>query len=147
VTKPARNEIVVDAPPERVWAVLADGHTYPDWVVGAADSRKVEEGYPTPGTRLHHTQILPKVGIKDTSEALESDPPRHLLLEVRVRPLLVSKVRFELEPVANGKTRVVMYEWKVSGPVPRLLGPLFEHMLKVRNGETLRRLRSVAEKD
>jgi uncharacterized protein YndB with AHSA1/START domain len=136
----------VDAGPERVWAILGDGHTYPDWVVGAADSRKVDADYPKPGSTLHHTQGLPKVGLKDTSTVLEAEPPRHMLLEVRARPLLVSKVRFELEPDHGGGTNVKMWEWGVSGPVPKLLGPVFERMLKLRNAETLRRLRNQAQK-
>ena len=31
----AENEIEIEAPPERVWAVLADPQCFDDWVVGA----------------------------------------------------------------------------------------------------------------
>jgi uncharacterized protein YndB with AHSA1/START domain len=146
VTCKARNSVVVHAPPSRVWAVLADGQTYPDWVVGAAESRKVEPDYPKPGATLHHTQIVPKVGLRDTSTVLEAQEPRHLLLEVRIRPFAVSKVEFELEPVEDG-TAVTMWEWGEGGIVPRLWGPLFELAIRLRNAETLRRLRNLAERN
>jgi uncharacterized protein YndB with AHSA1/START domain len=142
----ARNTIVADVPPARVWAVLADGHTYPDWVVGAAESRKVEPDYPTPGATLHHTQGLPKVGLRDTSTVIEAEAPRYMVLEVRVRPFAVNKVEFELEPVGEG-TRITMWEWGIGGIVPKLTGPLFELSLRLRNAETLRRLRDVAERN
>ena len=141
----ARNSIVIDAPPSRVWAVLADGHTYPDWVVGSAESRKVEPDYPAPGATLHHTQIVPRVGLRDTSTVLEAEEPRHLLLEVRVRPFLVSKVEVELSDEGE-RTGGVMWERGTGGIVPALTGPLFELSLRLRNAETLRRLRNVAER-
>ena len=129
-----------------MWAILADGHTYSDWVVGSAESRMVEPDYPSPGSRLHHTQFLPKVGVKDTSTVLEAEEPRHLLLEVRVRPLLVSKVQFQLED-QGGETELTMWEWGTGGPLPKLMGPLFELSLRLRNAETLRRLRKLAERN
>lgn len=145
MSKPSRNETVIKAKPERVWAILADGHTYPDWVVGAAEARKVDPDYPAPGATLHHTQGIPKIGVRDTSTVLEAEKPNHMLLEVRARPFVVSKVRFELEP-AGADTHLTMYEWGESGIAPKLLGPLFERLLKLRNAETLRRLRNQAEK-
>ena len=41
--------------PEQVFAVLQDGWTYPGWVVGATRMREVDEGWPAPGTKLHHS--------------------------------------------------------------------------------------------
>jgi hypothetical protein len=65
---------------------------------------------------------------------------------VRIRPFAVSKVEFELEPIGD-RTRVTMWEWGTGGVVPKLTGPLFELSLWVRNAETLRRLRNVAERN
>ena len=47
-------EKVIDAPPEQVWAVLADGWTYSDWVVGTVHVRDVDDDWPRVGSELHH---------------------------------------------------------------------------------------------
>lgn len=141
----SRNETWFDATPDAIWRYLADAHTYPDWVVGAAESRKVEGDFPSPGATLHHTQGLPKVGLKDTSSVVSVDPKKDLELEVRVRPLAVNGVRFILRPDGNGRTHVTMLEWPKSGIAYRLMGPLFVPALKLRNAETLRRLKRLSE--
>ena len=41
------------ASPDDVWAVLADGWSYPLWVVGASRMRAVSADWPQPGAKLH----------------------------------------------------------------------------------------------
>jgi hypothetical protein len=142
----SRNETWFDASPEAIWAYVGDARTYPQWVVGAAESRDVDAGYPEPGSTLHHTQVVPKVGLKDTTSVVDSDPPLHLELEVRIRPFAVNGVRFLLEPDGNGRTHVTMLEWPKYGLVERLMGPLFVPALQVRNAETMRRLKRLSER-
>lgn len=141
----SRNETWFDAPPEAIWAYIGDARTYPQWVVGAAESRKVDASYPEPGSTLHHTQGLPKVGLKDTTSVVDSDAPLDLELEVRIRPLAVNGVRFTLRPDGSGRTHLTMLEWPKRGPVARLLGPLFVPALQLRNAETIRRLKKLSE--
>jgi hypothetical protein len=142
----ARNEAWFDAPPDAVWRYVGDARTYPDWVVGAAESRKVDPEYPQPGATLHHTQGVPKIGLKDTSSVVDADPPSDLELEVRIRPFAVNGVRFILRGDGNGRTHVTMLEWPKYGPIARLMGPLFTVALQLRNAETMRRLRSLSER-
>jgi uncharacterized protein YndB with AHSA1/START domain len=145
VRQTSRNETWFDATPEAIWTYIGDARTYPRWVVGAAESRKVDANYPEPGSTLHHTQIVPKVGLKDTTSVVDATPPEELELEVRIRPLAVNGVRFILRPDGNGRTHVTMLEWPKYGLVARLLGPLFVPSLQVRNAETLRRLKNLSE--
>jgi hypothetical protein len=145
VRQTSRNETWFDATPEAIWRYIGDARTYPDWVVGAAESRKVDPTYPEPGSTLHHTQIVPKVGLKDTTSVVDSNPPEDLELEVRIRPLAVNGVRFILRPDGRGRTHVTMLEWPKYGVVARLLGPLFVPALQLRNAETLRRLKNLSE--
>ena len=147
MSSPSRNEAWFDARPEAIWRYVGDARTYPDWVVGAAESRKVDPEYPQPGATLHHTQGIPKIGLKDTSTVIEADPPRHLELEVRVRPFAVNGVRFILDGNGDARTHVTMLEWPKRGVVARLMGPLFAPALKLRNAETLRRLRNLSESE
>jgi hypothetical protein len=39
-------EYVINTTPDRVFAILADGWTYSDWVVGTAHIRDVDRDYP-----------------------------------------------------------------------------------------------------
>ena len=141
----SRNETWFNATPDAVWRYIGDARTYPDWVVGAAESRKVDADYPKPGATLHHTQGLPKVGLKDTSTVVGATPPEDLELEVRIRPFAVNGVRFILRGDGNGRTHVTMLEWPKYGFMARVMGPLFVPALQVRNAETLRRLKKLSE--
>jgi hypothetical protein len=85
------------------------------------------------------------VGLKDTTSVVDSDAPKDLELEVRIRPFAVNGVRFILNGDGNGRTHVTMLEWPKYGVAARLMGPLFVPALQVRNAETLRRLKRLSE--
>jgi uncharacterized protein YndB with AHSA1/START domain len=138
------NERTVDAPPQAVWDVLADGWLYPVWVVGASRMRGVDAAWPEPGARIHHSVGVWPVLVDDDSEVLEAEPTRRLKLRAKGWPLGEAHVLVELEPVGAG-TRVTISEDAVAGPgrwTPMVVrGP----MLKWRNTETPRRLAFLAE--
>ena len=140
----ARNEIFVDRAPEAVFDVLADPFSYEHWVVGSSDIRDVEGDWPDVGATFHHTQFVPRVGLKDTTSVLESEPPRRLLLCVRARPMVVGEVELILEPDGSG-TRVTMIETPVGGLAGPIHNPVFDAGLRLRNAESLRRLGKLAE--
>lgn len=139
-----RVERHVAAPPEAVWAVLADGWLYPLWVVGATSLRAVEETWPAVGSRIHHSVGAWPAMVHDSTRVLEMEPERSLVLRAGVWPAGAADVRLTLEPDGEG-TLVVMEEKVASGPIaliPRLAyGPL----LKARNVESTRRLARLAE--
>jgi hypothetical protein len=142
----SRNETWFNTTPDAIWRYVGDARTYPDWVVGAAESRRVDAEFPEPGATLYHTQVLPKIGLKDTSSVVSSTPREDLELEVRLRPFAVNGVRFTLRSDGNGRTHVTMLEWPKSGLVSRVMGPLFTAALQLRNAETLRRLKNLSER-
>ena len=63
-------ERVIQAPPEQVFAVLKDGWTYSDWVVGTAHIRAVDPHWPQPGSRLYHKVGPWPLSVRDHSEVL-----------------------------------------------------------------------------
>jgi uncharacterized protein YndB with AHSA1/START domain len=140
----AINHVHIAAPPSAVFATLATTDRYADWVVGASDIRDADAGWPAPGTRFHHTQGIPHVGLKDTTEVLESEAPRRLVLEVRARPLIVARVTLDLLGDANG-TRLTMTESPTGGWLARVDGRLLDRLIQLRNAEALRRLRRLCE--
>ncbi|NPC98991.1 SRPBCC family protein [Nocardioides sp. zg-DK7169] len=139
------NETVIHASPERVWEVLADGWTYPLWVVGASRMRAVEPSWPEVGARLHHSVGTWPVLIDDYTEVTDVDPGVSLSLRARAQPSGVASVTLRLEP-HGPDTRVVMEEDLVSGPGTLMPKPLRDASLAWRNNESLRRLAYVAER-
>ncbi len=75
--------------------------------------------------------------------SLEADRPRRLGMNVRVWPVGHGIVTFELEENGSG-TLVRMKEGPAGGPL-KLLWPVLDPLVKLRNAETLRRLKRLAE--
>ena len=140
----SRNSMVIEATPDQVWDVLADGWLYPLWVVGATRMRDVEDAWPQVGSKLHHSAGVWPLVINDDTEVLEASPRTSMKLRARGWPLGEAEVLITLTPVGP-HTRVDIEEDAVSGPGAMLPKPLRDPMIKVRNVETLRRLAFVAE--
>jgi hypothetical protein len=139
----ARTTRVIDASPDRVFAVLADGWTYSDWVVGTTHIRTVDPGWPQPGTEIHHKAGPWPVSLRDRSTSLECQPGRMLLLKVRLWPLGAGHARIVLDPVGDGATRVTMIEQFTEGPLLGLRNKVNDVFLHYRNRESLRRLADI----
>jgi uncharacterized protein YndB with AHSA1/START domain len=135
----------IAASPRDVFAVLADGWTYSNWVVGTSHMRAVEATWPQAGSKLHHASGVWPLALRDESEVTASEPPHRLALTVRGRPFGEAAVEITVTPEAGG-SRVVMLETPVSGPGKWLHNPVSELLLVRRNVETLARLTTLAER-
>jgi uncharacterized protein YndB with AHSA1/START domain len=130
--------------PEQVFAVLHDGWLYPLWVVGASRMRGVDEAWPAPGTKLHHSFGVWPLLIDDTTKVLELESGRRLVLEARGWP--VGQARVEITVEATGGGSLVSIAEDVSdGPARLVPQPVRVAGIDVRNRETLRRLAYLAE--
>ncbi len=130
--------------PEQVFAVLRDGWTYPVWVVGASRMRSVDEGWPAPGTKLHHSFGVWPLLLNDTTEVLELDPGHRIVLEAGGWPIGNARVEITVEAAADGSL-VSMAEDVSDGPARLVPQPVRVAGIDVRNRETLRRLALLAE--
>ena len=142
----AINRTRIDAPPERVFAVLADWRAYGEWVVGSRLIRGVDPGFPAVGTRFHHQVGIGPLRLNDHSEVLEVDPPNRLVLHAKARPLGTAIVDLVIERAEDGVgSDVTMRE----DPGDRLSAlafqPLTHLLVRNRNTESLRRLKDLAE--
>ncbi len=135
---------VMDCSPTAVFDVLSDGWTYATWVVGAARIRKVDEGFPAHGTKIHHSVGLWPVLISDNTEVEKVEPPHEIQLRVRAWPTGEGQVNIICEPEGN-QTKVTIVETAVSGPAKLIPKQIEDAILKVRNIETLKRLAYLAE--
>ena len=136
----------VQAPPDRVFAVLADGWTYSDWVVGTVHIRNVDPQWPQPGAQLHHKAGPWPVSLHDKSTVLAVEPDRHIRLSAGLWPLGEAIVDIRLEPVSPESTRVIMQEDFEHGPLRWIQNKANDLLLHRRNVETLSRLADIAER-
>ena len=134
----------VSATPEQVWEVLSDGWLYPLFVVGASRMRDVDESWPAVGARLHHSVGTWPLLIDDTTEVVEVDEGKRILLLARGWPAGQAHVDISLQP--SGDTTVVtITEDATAGPGTLTPKPLRDAQLHVRNVEALRRLSFLVE--
>jgi hypothetical protein len=136
---------MLDCTPDAVFDVLRDGWSYATWVVGAARIRRVDEGFPAPGTRVHHSIGLWPVLLSDHTEVELFDRPREIRLLARAWPAGEARVTITCEP-HGGQTKVSMEERVVSGPATLVPRPVEDAMLRLRNHEALLRLGYLAER-
>lgn len=140
----SKNNLVIAASPDEVFAVLADARSYQHWVVGCDDIRAVEGAWPEVGSHFFHTVGVGPLKTKDNTKVVEVDPGRRLVLEARARPAGVAQVIFELTPVDGGtRTDVMIEEYPIKGVAKTIDNPIQDGLIKVRNVETLRRLERV----
>ena len=136
---------IVNAPPDAVWSVLADGWLYATWVVGASRIREVDHGWPQVGCRIHHSVGLWPALIDDTTHVLACREGTELLLKARAWPAGEAHVRITLIAERADHTTVRMAEDATGGPGRLIPRPLRQALIGPRNVETLRRLALLAE--
>ncbi len=130
--------------PEDVFAVLEDGWTYANWVVGAVRIRDVDVSWPAVGSKIHHSIGVWPVLLDDDTEVEEVDAPRVLQLKAKAWPAGEGRVRISCEP-AGEQTKVTIQEQAISGPATLMPRVTQDPMLWWRNTEALRRLSFLAE--
>jgi uncharacterized protein YndB with AHSA1/START domain len=139
----AENEIVVAAPRERVFGILADPNRYAEWLLGTARIRNADATWPAPGARLHHSVGAGAVTLDDSTEVLECDAPERLVLLARLGPLGSFRVELVLRD-DGGTTHVTMREAAVDG-VSKVVEPVTGAVVGLRNAMSLGRLKELVE--
>ena len=102
-------EIEIDAPPERVWAVLTDLGAYKEWNPFITSAR----GEARVGERLEIFVEIPGAGGRAfRTKVLKADEARELrwLGTLPLPGLFNGEHIFRLEPLASGRTRFVHAE-------------------------------------
>lgn len=135
---------LIDAPPQAVFDVLADGWLFPSWVVGASRIRDVEDAWPAVGSKIHHSFGVWPAVIDDTTSVVEWDAPRHARFVARGWPVGEAAVIIDVRPRGDGSI-VRMEEFASRGPGRLVPAPLMALALNYRNTEALQRLAWLAE--
>ena len=143
----SRNSIGISAAPERIFDVLDDAYAYPRWVVGTRRVRSVDPAWPAVGSQFHHAIGSALGELHDSTEMLERDRPRYIVLEVRFRPTGKARVAIEIEIEHDSSGCVVtLDESPISGPAAWLPRLVVEPILTIRNALSLQRLRHEVER-
>ncbi|MBX9471357.1 SRPBCC family protein [Microcella sp.] len=140
----ARTTRLLQCPPEAVFAVLADGWTYPSWVVGASRMRAVDENWPEPGARIFHSVGVWPALIDDETEVTEWNAPHRAAFIARGWPIGEARIIIEVRPHRQGCV-VRMHEYAVRGALQYVPRVLTDPLLDFRNREALHRLGYLAE--
>ena len=141
----ARSTLPFRSSPEEVFAALADGWRYADWVVGAKRVRAVDDSWPGPGSRFHHEVGVGPLAIRDSSKLLAIDPPRQVVLEVRAWPAGKARVTVTVSPGEGGGSEVLLEEVPTDGLAKAVDSWPLRRLTMLRNVESLRRLRRIVD--
>ena len=125
--------VVIDAPIERVWTVVADIEGQPRWML---DMKSVRLTTPPPigvGTQGEAIVRVLGVTVTDPVTITEFEPPTRFAL--RHEGVVKGSGVMTLEPGADGSTTIVRWEERLFAPVMpdlgaevlgRVLGPIFQ---------------------
>lgn len=127
-----------------VWAVLADGWLYGLWVVGASRIRQVDESWPEPDSRIHHSVGSWPLLFNDKTIATKSEPEKELEMRARAWPGGEALVRVSIEPEGEGSI-ITMTEDASAGPMLMVPQPVRKQTFDWRNTESLLRLGFLVE--
>src|SRR6187402_2311181 len=104
----------VEAGPDQVYAVLADGWAYSNWVTGTSHIRAVGADWPAVGSKLYHASGIWPAVARDETEVERVVPGERLDLTARGRPL--GEARISIRLTAEGAdTRVDLVETPSAG--------------------------------
>jgi carbon monoxide dehydrogenase subunit G len=140
----AHNEIGVDATPDAVFDVLSDPRSFARWVVGSRKIRGADPEWPAAGTSFDHSVGVGPFTLADSTSVKQSERPQLLKLLVRARPFTRAVVTLQMRPDAAG-TRVEMDERPADCRSRIFFNALTEPLVRLRNAESLRRLKALAE--
>lgn len=127
-----------------VFAVIADPHTYPAWLVGNAEVDHVDDTWPTPGSRFHHRVGVWPFTLSDVTSLDVIEEPTMIRLLVRARPLIRAVATFRV--ISDGVRTVVSLEEEPAVPViGAIVRPFMDPLIHLRNHASLRRLASFVE--
>jgi uncharacterized protein YndB with AHSA1/START domain len=141
----ARNEAYVEAPPSAVWDVLKDPFAYPRWVVGSRRTVTADPEWPEPGSAFKVEVGAGPLSYLDRSESKEVEPGRRIVLNAGGGGWAGARVEITLRPVGDG-THVTLVEDPTGPSKPLRALPPLQLAIKLRNVESLRRLKGLVER-
>jgi uncharacterized protein YndB with AHSA1/START domain len=146
VQSPLTVKRITSASREQVWAVIADGWTYSQWVVGNSRMRAVDPQWPAKGSTIHHSIGVWPLLVDDITVVEECVPLQELVLLAKGRPFGKARITMRLFDVEGGGCRIEMAEVPVGAPLGWVPNRLALAAAIPRNRECTWRLAAIAER-
>jgi hypothetical protein len=137
--------VLIERSPDAVWAVLEDGHSYAEWVVGTREIHEVDENWPAVGSAIEFTAGVGPIRLNDRTVVRRVEPKTGLELEAHASWLGSARISFDLRPWGEN-TLVIIDEHPLTGPGARWHNTLVDLVLRMRNRKMMRALADAVEK-
>jgi uncharacterized membrane protein len=144
--QPIRSMVVIDAPIQRVWDVLADVEGQPRWMVDLKSARILTPGRVGVGSKAVGRVRIFGIEVDDPITITAFEPPRRFA--IHHDGAFEGDGVIELEPGADGSTTIVRWDETIVPPyLPDLGGLVLGHVLGQVFQDDLRNLRALVEAD
>jgi hypothetical protein len=130
----------------QVWAVMADGWTYSQWVVGNSRMRAVSPDWPNVGSTIDHSVGVWPLLLDDHTVVEDCLPSERLVLLAKGRPFGKARITLRLFDLDGGGCRIEMAEVPVGAPMGWVPKRLALAAAMPRNRECTWRLAAIAER-
>ena len=124
VPTPLRMSVVVQAPIEETWAIVADIPLQPSWMVEMREVRITTPGPTGVGTRGEATVRIAGISVTDPVEVTEFQPPHRFA--IRHEGLFAGGGLITLEASVDGSSTTVRWEETLISPLLPALGALVQ---------------------
>ncbi|MFD0312995.1 SRPBCC family protein [Streptomyces flavalbus] len=135
---------LIQATPEAVWAVLADGGRYVEWVVGPSNVTPEAGHWPEVGATIVYQVRLGPVRLRNESVVRRCEPGSVLEIEAKAGRLGTARIAIELRPWGE-QCLVIVDEHPLRGPGGLLHNVGVEALIQVRHRAMLDRLAKLCE--
>lgn len=132
--------------PSVVWAVLADGHRYAEWVVGTSRSQPVSGRWPQMDAVIGYEVRLGPVRLVNQTVVRHCEEGVCLELEAHAGALGTARIAIELRPWGE-HCLVIVDEHPLQGAGGRLHNAGFEALIQLRHRTMLARLARLCENE
>ncbi|GAB1325862.1 SRPBCC family protein [Streptomyces sp. NPDC093260] len=137
---------LVRTSPEAVWAVLADGSRYAEWVVGTAESHPLRGQWPQLDSAIEYQVRLGPVRLTNQTIVRNCEEGSLLELEAQAGILGTGRIAIEVRPWGE-HCLVIVDEHPLQGAGGVVHNMAVETLIQLRHRAMLARLAKVCETD
>ncbi|MEU9351317.1 SRPBCC family protein [Streptomyces griseoloalbus] len=132
--------------PQTVWAVLADGTRYAEWVVGTSSSEPVRGNWPQLGSAIGYEVRFGPLSLTNETVVRRCVPGETLELEALAGPLGTARIAIETRTWGD-HCLVIADEHPLRGAGGLMHNVAVEALIQVRHRAMLARLAKICERE